>query len=42
MTNAKDNPQFHEPGHALNLEHEGATLRILHRFIKIAVKFSLP
>ena len=38
MTNAKDYPQFHEPGHDLNLEHEDATLRTLHRFIKIAVK----
>ena len=39
MANAKDNPRFHEPGHDLNLEHEDATLRILHRIIKIAVKF---
>jgi uncharacterized membrane protein (DUF373 family) len=38
MTNAKDNPLFHEPGHDLNLEHEDPTLRILHRVIKVAVK----
>jgi len=38
MTNGKDNPLFHEPGHDLNLEHEDPTLRILHRVIKVAVK----
>jgi uncharacterized membrane protein (DUF373 family) len=38
MTNAKDNPRFHEPGHDLKLEHEDPTLRILHRIIRIAVK----
>ena len=30
---------FHEPGHDLHLEHEDNTIRILHRIIRIAVKF---
>ena len=28
----------HEPGHDLHLEHEDATIRFLHRIIRIAVK----
>jgi len=28
----------HEPGHALHLEHEDATLCVLHRIIRFAVK----
>ena len=28
----------HEPGHDLHLEHENATIRFLHRIIRIAVK----
>jgi len=39
MNNTKDNPRFHEPGHDLNTDHEDPTLRILHRIIKVAVKF---
>lgn len=36
----KDNvPLYaHEPGHDLHLEHEDATIRFLHRIIRIAVK----
>ncbi len=28
----------HEPGHDLHLEHEDATIRFLHRIIRVAVK----
>ena len=38
MTNAKDNQEFHEPGHDLNVDHEDPTIRILHKIIRIAVK----
>ncbi len=36
----KDKPPLyqHEPGHDLHLEHEDATIRFLHRIIRIAVK----
>ncbi len=36
----KDKPPIyaHEPGHDLHLEHEDATIRFLHRIIRIAVK----
>jgi len=39
MTDEKDVLEFHEPGHDLHLEHEDATIRTLHRIIRIAVKF---
>ncbi len=38
MTDEKEILDFHEPGHDLHLEHEDATIRILHRIIRIAVK----
>ena len=36
----KDKPPIyaHEPGHDLHLEHEDATIRFLHRIIRVAVK----
>lgn len=33
-----DKKMEHEPGHDLHLEHEDATIRILHRIIRAAVK----
>jgi uncharacterized membrane protein (DUF373 family) len=38
MTEEKNNPSIHEPGHELHLEHEDPTIRILHRIIRVAVK----
>jgi uncharacterized membrane protein (DUF373 family) len=35
----EDSPHLHhEPGHDLQLEHEDATIRFLHRIIRVAVK----
>ncbi|MBI1424443.1 MAG: hypothetical protein GC149_13445 [Gammaproteobacteria bacterium] len=33
-----NNSTDHEPGHDLHLEHEDATVRFLHRIIRLAVK----
>lgn len=38
MANEEDNLNLHEPGHDLHLEHEDATIRFLHRIIRVAVK----
>jgi len=38
MAVEKDLLHLHEPGHDLHLEHEDATIRVLHRVIRIVVK----
>lgn len=38
MTDQEDKWLHHEPGHDLHLEHEDATIRFLHRVIRVAVK----
>lgn len=38
MANEEDHLGLREPGHDLHLEHEDATIRHLHRIIRIAVK----
>jgi len=39
MADERDLLHLHEPGHELHLEHEDATIRVLHRVIRIVVKF---
>ena len=38
MADPKEDRRLHEPGHDLHLEHEDATIRFLHRIIRVAVK----
>ena len=38
MIDEKDGVHLHEPGHELLLKHEDATIQLLHRIIRIAVK----
>lgn len=38
MQTEKRSSYEHEPGHDLHLEHEDATIRFLHRIIRVAVK----
>ncbi len=38
MNDEKNNLRHHEPGHVLQLEHEGATIRVLHKVIRAVVK----
>lgn len=38
MQTEKRSSHEHEPGHDLHLEHEDATIRFLHRIIRVAVK----
>ena len=38
MADEEDNLGLQEPGHDLHLEHEDATIRYLHRIIRIVVK----
>lgn len=38
MQTEKLSSHEHEPGHDLHLEHEDATIRFLHRIIRVAVK----
>lgn len=38
MSDAENHLHLKEPGHDLHLEHEDATIRFLHRIIRIAVK----
>ncbi len=38
MNDEKNNLRHHEPGHDLQLEHEDATIRVLHKVIRAVVK----
>lgn len=38
MTDPRQIDQEHEPGHDLHPQHEDATIRVLHRIIRVAVK----
>jgi hypothetical protein len=39
MTDESAKVHTHEPGHDLHLEHEDPLIRVLHRIIRLAVRF---